>query len=86
MKHVAYQHDVARGYNKNVRMRPFNVDDLVLGEVVPKFKKTKFKPNWEGPIALLRRLATDPISWPRWTEHLSATHGMQPNFGSFMLK
>lgn len=45
LKHSSYQQEVARGYNKNVRMRPFNIDDLVLREVVQKSKKTKFKPN-----------------------------------------
>lgn len=55
LKHASYQQEVARGYNKNVRMRPFNIDDLVLREVVQKYKKTKFKPNYEGPFRIIAK-------------------------------
>jgi len=52
IRYAAYQQEVARGYNKNVRLRPFNVDDLVLREVVQKKNKKKFMPNWEGPFKI----------------------------------
>ncbi|KAH7841481.1 hypothetical protein Vadar_030383 [Vaccinium darrowii] len=55
LKHASYQQEVARGYNKNVWMRPFNVDDLVLRVVVQKSKKTKFKPNYEGPFRVVAK-------------------------------
>jgi ribonuclease HI len=52
IKYAAYQQDVARNYNKHVRIRPFQVDDLVLREVVQKKNKKKFMPNWEGPFRI----------------------------------
>ena len=55
LNHASYQQEVAQGYNKNVRMRPFNIDDLVLREVVQKSKKTKFKPNYEGPFRVVAK-------------------------------
>lgn len=48
IKYEAYQQEVARGYNKHVRLLPFNIDDLVQQEVVQKKNEKKFMPNWEG--------------------------------------
>lgn len=36
VKYAAYQQQLAQGYNKNVRVQPFNVDDLVLRQMVQK--------------------------------------------------
>ncbi len=50
IKLAAYQQEVARGYNRTVRLRSFRPDDLVLRKVVVKSKKKKIMPNWEGPF------------------------------------
>ncbi|KAH7840417.1 hypothetical protein Vadar_016551 [Vaccinium darrowii] len=55
IKYAAYQQAVAQGYNKNVRTRPFNIDDLVLRAVVQKKNKKKFMPNWEGPYRVVAK-------------------------------
>lgn len=55
IKYVEYQQEVARGYNKNIRIRSFNMDDLVLREVVQKKNKKKFMPNWEGPFYIVAK-------------------------------
>ncbi|XP_058202708.1 uncharacterized protein LOC131317152 [Rhododendron vialii] len=49
LRHAAYQQEVARGYNRNVRARPFNVGDLVLRMVIEASKLTKLKDPYEGP-------------------------------------
>lgn len=56
IRHATYQQEVARGYDKRVRLRPFNVDDLVLREVVRKNRKKKFMPNWEGPYRITAKV------------------------------
>lgn len=50
VKYIAYQQQLARGYNKDVRAWPFNVDDLVLRQVIQKKSLKKFMPKWEGPF------------------------------------
>ncbi|XP_058223096.1 uncharacterized protein LOC131332814 [Rhododendron vialii] len=49
-----YQQQVAKGYNRSVRVKKFKPDDLVWRKVVQASKKTKFKPNWEGPFRIVK--------------------------------
>jgi hypothetical protein len=56
VKYAAYQQQLARSYNKNVRARPFNVDDLVLRQVVQKKDQKKFMPKWEGPFRVVKKV------------------------------
>jgi ribonuclease HI len=47
-----YQHQMKRGYDKNIRPRSFQVGDLVLRKVVANTRNPnegKLGPNWEGP-------------------------------------
>ena len=54
---ASYQRRFANSYNKRVRPRIFQPDDLVLRKV---FENTtdpmagKFQPNWEGPYVITR--------------------------------
>ena len=59
---ASYQRSLANSYNKRVRPRVFQPDDLVLRRV---FENTadpttgKFQPNWEGPYV---------VTWPGESE------------------
>uniref|UniRef100_A0A2N9GHT1 Integrase catalytic domain-containing protein n=1 Tax=Fagus sylvatica TaxID=28930 RepID=A0A2N9GHT1_FAGSY len=49
---ASYQHQMKRGYDKNIRPRSFQVRDLVLRKVVENTRNPndgKLGPNWEGP-------------------------------------
>lgn len=37
-----------------MKTKTFKPDDLVWRKVVQASKKTKFKPNWEGPFRVVR--------------------------------
>ncbi|XP_058223017.1 uncharacterized protein LOC131332738 [Rhododendron vialii] len=54
--HAAHQQEVARGYNRNVRARPFNVGDLVLRMVTEATKLTKLKDPYEGPYRVVEKI------------------------------
>ncbi|XP_058192044.1 uncharacterized protein LOC131309421 [Rhododendron vialii] len=56
LRHAAYQQEVARGYNRNVRARPFNVGDLVLRMVTEATKLTKLKDPYEGPYRVVEKI------------------------------
>lgn len=58
LKLVTYVQEVARVYNKNVCIRPFNVDvdGLVLRTVVKKSNKAKFMPKWEGFFLFVKKV------------------------------
>ena len=51
----AYQNKISRSYNKNIRIRRFNIGDLVLRKA---FQNTtnpadgKLAPKWEGPYRI----------------------------------
>uniref|UniRef100_A0A2N9GEY5 RNase H type-1 domain-containing protein n=1 Tax=Fagus sylvatica TaxID=28930 RepID=A0A2N9GEY5_FAGSY len=52
IKLTSYQHQMKRGYDKNIRPRSFQVGDLVLRKVVANTRNPndgKLGPNWEGP-------------------------------------
>lgn len=48
------QQEVARGYDRNVRIKKFKPDDWVWRKVVCANQKTKFRPNWEGPYKVVK--------------------------------
>jgi ribonuclease HI len=56
LKLASYQQEVARGYDRNVRLKKFKVDDWVWRKVVRASEKTKFKPNWEGPYRVVKEV------------------------------
>ena len=52
IKLASYQHQMKRGYDKNIRPKSFQVGDLVLRKVVANTRNPndgKLGPNWEGP-------------------------------------
>jgi hypothetical protein len=52
IKLASYQHQMKRGYDKNIRPRSFQINDLVLCKVVANTRNPndgKLGPNWEGP-------------------------------------
>ena len=54
---AAYQNQVARHFNKNIRVRQFNVGSWVLRRVFQNTKEAgagKLGPNWEGPYQITR--------------------------------
>ena len=56
---AAYQAQAARFYNKKVKLRRFNIRDLVLRKVMPNTKPKNvvvLGPNWEGPYRVARVL------------------------------
>ena len=51
-----YRQRITKAYQKKVIERKFNIDNLVLKEVLPYNKphpKGKLKPNWEGPYIVV---------------------------------
>ena len=53
---ASYQHQMKRGYDKNIRPRSFQVGDLVLRKVLANTKNPndgKLGPNWEGPYKVV---------------------------------
>ncbi|XP_058198489.1 uncharacterized protein LOC131314008 [Rhododendron vialii] len=56
LKLANYQQEVARGYNRSVRLKKFRTDDWVWRKVVRANQKTKFKPNWEGPYRVIKEV------------------------------
>jgi hypothetical protein len=53
---ASYQHQMKRGYDKNIRPRSFQVGDLVLRKVMANTKNLndgKLRPNWEGPYKVI---------------------------------
>ena len=56
---AAYQQQVAKSYNKNVRIKAFSVGDWVLRKVFPNTQQPnawKMAPMWEGLTSLTRLL------------------------------
>ena len=53
IKLAAYQQEIARGFNRNVRTCTFVPDELILQKVLLKSKKQKLMPNWEGPYRIV---------------------------------
>ncbi|XP_070019569.1 uncharacterized protein [Nicotiana sylvestris] len=53
-----YQRRMARAYNKKVRPRNFEVDQLVLRRILPHHEevKGKFAPNWKGSYIIRKIL------------------------------
>ena len=49
---------VARSYNKKVRLKDFQIDDLVWKVILPVGSRSrkfgKWSPNWEGPLRIAR--------------------------------
>lgn len=52
LKLANYQQEVAKGYNRSVRLKTFKPDDLVWKKVTDPKKRKKFMPNWEGPYRI----------------------------------
>ncbi|XP_060194961.1 uncharacterized protein LOC132624155 [Lycium barbarum] len=54
-----YQQIMARAFNKHVRTRLFQVEQLVLKRIFPNQEeyKGKFAPNWQGPYMVQKVLS-----------------------------
>ena len=53
---ASYQHQMKRGYDRNIRPRSFQIGDLVQHKVVTNTRNAndgKLEPNWEGPYKVL---------------------------------
>ena len=69
---------MARYYNKKVKVRRFNVGDLVLRKVSQETKDSsqgKLGPAWEGPYQVILSLQggiilLEHIGWPRTTSSM----------------
>ena len=56
IKIAAHQEEMARGYNRSVRVRTFKPDDLVIKQVLEEAKKKKMMPNYTGPYRVVKHL------------------------------
>ncbi|KAK3027190.1 hypothetical protein RJ639_042456 [Escallonia herrerae] len=57
MRLAAYQHRVAKFFDKRVRSRSFRIGDLVLRRMdvsIPRDAIGKLSPNWEGPYSVIK--------------------------------
>lgn len=61
IKLASYQQEVARGYNRSVRLWSFKPNDLIWKKVIEKSKKKKLMPNWEGPFHVLKHLGLEKL-------------------------
>ncbi|XP_075479421.1 uncharacterized protein LOC142520304 [Primulina tabacum] len=52
----AYRNRVMKSYNKKVRIRNFQVGDLVMKKVNPAGEVGKLEARWEGPYKITRRV------------------------------
>ena len=53
---VKYKQKIAEYYNRRVKLKKFNIGDLVLRKVTPAMKdpaQGKLDPNWEGPYRVV---------------------------------
>ena len=51
-----YKQKIAEYYNRRVKLKKFNIGDLVLRKVTPATKdlaQGKLSPNWEGPYRVV---------------------------------
>jgi hypothetical protein len=55
---------VARAYNKKVKLKSFQVGDLVWKTILPvgtkDHKFRKWSPNWEGPYTIVKVITRNP--------------------------
>ena len=73
-----YKGVMARYYNKKVKVRRFNVSDLVLRKVSQETKDSsqgKLGPAWEGPYQVILSLQggiilLEDTGWPRTTSSM----------------
>uniref|UniRef100_A0A803N8R4 Tf2-1-like SH3-like domain-containing protein n=1 Tax=Chenopodium quinoa TaxID=63459 RepID=A0A803N8R4_CHEQI len=57
MRMAAYQQEVARSFNKNIRARVFKLGDWVLRKVYENTREVnagKLAPNWEEPYEIIK--------------------------------
>uniref|UniRef100_A0A803N974 Integrase catalytic domain-containing protein n=1 Tax=Chenopodium quinoa TaxID=63459 RepID=A0A803N974_CHEQI len=57
MRMTAYEQEVARSFNKNVRTKVFKLGDWVLKKVYENTREAnagKLAPNWEGPYEIIK--------------------------------
>ncbi|XP_075515432.1 uncharacterized protein LOC142550080 [Primulina tabacum] len=54
----AYRNRVMNSYNKRVRIRDFQVEDLVMKKFNPARNVGKLEARWEGPYKITRRVST----------------------------
>ncbi|XP_075478803.1 uncharacterized protein LOC142519653 [Primulina tabacum] len=57
----AYRSRVMKSYNRKVRIRDFQVGDLVMKKVNPAGDVGKMEARWEGPYKITRKSARDPF-------------------------
>ena len=84
---VKYQNKMAEYYNQRVKLKRFNIGDLVLRKVTPTTKdpaQGKLGPTWEGPFKVvhyshqgsyhLEDLNGNKLPRPWNVEHLKRYH------------
>ncbi|XP_073057191.1 uncharacterized protein [Primulina eburnea] len=54
----AYRSRIMKSYNKKVRIRDFQVGDLVMKKVNPAGDVGKLEARWEGPYKITRRVSS----------------------------
>ncbi|XP_075507597.1 uncharacterized protein LOC142544433 [Primulina tabacum] len=58
----AYRSRVMKSYNKKVRIRDFQVGDLVMKKVNPAGDVGKLEARWEGPYKITRKISSGSFS------------------------
>ena len=60
---------VARAYNKKVKLKSFQVGDLVWKTILPLGMKSnkfgKWSPSWEGPYKIINVISGNSYRWRR---------------------
>ncbi|XP_073298298.1 uncharacterized protein [Primulina huaijiensis] len=58
----AYRGRVMKAYNKKVRVRDFQIGDLVMKKVNPTGDVRKLEARWEGPYKIIRKVSSGSFS------------------------
>lgn len=57
-----YRGRMVRAYNKRVKLRGFQMGDLVLKKAQPASEVGKLETKWEGPYKIAQRMTSGPIT------------------------
>ena len=75
---VRYQQKMAGYYNQRVKLRRFNIGDLLLRKVTLSTKNPtqgKLGPTWEGPYKITTTQDKEAIIWNPWMGINYLIHG-----------
>jgi hypothetical protein len=81
-----YQQSLRRYHARRVRLRDFQVGDLVLRLRQDARGRHKLTTPWEGPFIIAKILKPGHTSWPTIKARSTATLGTSNNYVAFTLK